>query len=308
MKRDPEVLNEKEAVRLWQRAAELQAEAVHKSEDLAETPESGGTDLVESEGYALAHVRAAALEAGIGAEFVDAALADLRADRALPQPKRGRRLARWFLSDPPETIVVRRVIEAAPTQVFSAMQAVFPEEHYRLTLKDQRGDPLDGGVLTFEIQGYGAAFPQGLAAESGWAGYREVLVSVRPVESDTSACEVTLRAPVARAHNFGLMIGGVATLLGSGGGAALVVGVAVTIGSLASVLPGIALAAGGALAGGGLVMGGFRKVWRYGTARGRRALEGLLGAIAARAQGGWGVSSGESEPPPALPGASSPID
>jgi hypothetical protein len=82
------------------------------------------------------------------------------------------------------------------------------------------------------------------------------------------------------------------------------VGVAVTVGPIASILPVIALAAGGALAGGGLVMGGFRKVWRYGTARGSRALEGLLGAIAARAQGGWGVSSGEREPPPGLLGPS----
>ena len=117
MESDPDFLDEEEAARLWQRAAQLQAEAAQRAEkaenETAETgaAESETADGAPPEGYALTHVRSAALEVGIANEFVDAALADLHAERTLPKKKR-RRLARWFLGNPPETHTVRRVIEA----------------------------------------------------------------------------------------------------------------------------------------------------------------------------------------------------
>ena len=308
--RDPEILNEEEAARLWKRAAQLQAEAAREAEALAEEPKSEEAEADPPEGYALTHVRAAALEAGIGDEFVDAALVDLRADRALPARRGGRRLARRFLGAPPETITVRRVIEASAPKVLSAMEAIFSGEPYRLTLRDQLGDPLDGGVLVFEIQGIGHPFPQGLAAEAGWAGYREVLASIRPIEGATPSCEVTLRGPVARAHNLNLALGGAATVGGSAGGAVVgalgltALGLTLGFGPIAAVVM-----VGGAVAGGGLVVKGYRALYRYGIGRGQRALDGLLGAVVGRAQGGWGItSSGDSEPPPALPSAPSSTD
>ena len=115
---DPEFLSEEEAARLWQRAAQLQAEAAQKAEapaeaaHEAEAPKSEESEVGPTEGYALTYVRSAALEVGITSEFVDAALADLRAERALPQRKR-RRLTRWLLHDAPETLTARRVIEAS---------------------------------------------------------------------------------------------------------------------------------------------------------------------------------------------------
>ena len=115
-------------------------------------------------------MRSAALEVGITDEFVDAALADLRAERALPQDKRGWRLARWFLKDPPETQTARRVIEAAPADVLSATEAVFPAEPYRLTLTDRRGDPLKGGFLVFDVQGLSSPFPRDFALEAKYGG------------------------------------------------------------------------------------------------------------------------------------------
>ncbi len=63
--RDPEVLSEEEAARLWERAAQLQAEAAGR----IEAPEVTDAAMA-SPGYALAHVRSAALEAGIASEFV----------------------------------------------------------------------------------------------------------------------------------------------------------------------------------------------------------------------------------------------
>ena len=69
------------------------------------------------------------------------------------------------------------------------------------------------------------------------------------------------------------------------------------------------LMAGGGLAGASLGVKGYRALYRVGIRRARTALEGLLGAIAGRAQGGWrGTPLGDGEPPPALPGASSPTD
>jgi len=68
---------------------------------------------MSASGYALTHVRSAALEAGIANEFVEAALADLRAERALPAAS-GSNVARKFLGHPPDTLTARRVLEATP--------------------------------------------------------------------------------------------------------------------------------------------------------------------------------------------------
>ncbi len=181
--RDPEVLSEQEAARLWERAAQLQAEAAGKVEPPAVHDES-----TPSSGYALAHVRSAALEAGIGTEFVDAALADLRVGRAHPPAEKSTSLARRFLNHPPDTITARRVIEATPQEVLSVMEAVFPAEPFRLTLTDQQGDPLDGGVLVFDIQGTTTLLLQGgFAFETREAGLRQVFVSLRSIEGSKSS-------------------------------------------------------------------------------------------------------------------------
>ncbi|MCH7857789.1 MAG: hypothetical protein IIB37_13625, partial [Gemmatimonadetes bacterium] len=67
------------------------------------------------------------------------------------------------------------------------------------------------------------------------------------------------------------------------------------------VAPAI-LVAGGAT-GGALGVTGYRAAYRYAMRRGQRALDGLLGAVASRAEGGWGITKLEDrEPPLALPG------
>jgi len=69
------------------------------------------------------------------------------------------------------------------------------------------------------------------------------------------------------------------------------------------------LTVGGVLAGASLGVKGYRAQYHYGIHRGRTALEGLVGAIAGSAQGGWRITPlGDGEPPPALPGAPSPTD
>ena len=279
--RDPEILSEEEAARLWERAAQLQAEAARR----VEAPDVQGATMA-SAGYALTHVRSAALEAGIASEFVDAALDDLRAERALPKVERNS-VARRFLNHPPDTITVRRVIEATPQEVISAMGAVFPDEPFRLTSTDQQGDPLDRGVLVFDIQGLNAPFPQGFALEAKWGGLRQVFVSLRPIEGSTPSCEMTVHSPVT-SHKVGLFQGLLATTLtGSAGFGVGLFGGSV-LGALGLVTAIVPIAAvGGVFLGGGLGVKGYRAVYGYCMRRGRKALEGLAGAVAVRAQGVW---------------------
>ncbi len=277
--RDPEVLSEQEAARLWERAARLQAEAAGKVEPPAVHDES-----TPSSGYALAHVRSAALEAGIGTEFVDAALADLRVERAHPPAEKSTSLARRFLNHPPDTITARRVIEATPQEVLSAMEAVFPGEPFRLTLTDQQGDPLDRGVLVFDIQGTTTLLLQGgFAFETREAGLRQVFVSLRSIEGSKSSCEMTMHSPVT-SHNLGLGIGLIVSALGAGlGGFAIgALGLAAGVGPLGAVA--------GVLVGAGLGVKGYRALYRYALRRGGKALQGLVGAVAVRAKGVWGGS------------------
>ena len=182
---DPEIISEDEADRIWGRAAQLQAEAGGeiKGQEVDSAP-------VATPGYAVTNVRAAALEAGIASEFVDAALADFRAERALPKLERSHALARRFLNHPPKTITVRRIIEATPQKVHSSMEAVFPAEPYRLTLTDQQGDPLDRGVLVFDIPGRGNPLEQGFVLVTAEAGLRQVFDLCHAGHQDQFAAQV----------------------------------------------------------------------------------------------------------------------
>ena len=274
--RDPEILSPEEAARLWERAAQLQAEAAGR----VESPDVPGSAMAPP-GYALVQVRSAALEAGIGHEFVEAALADLRVERARPPVEKSTSLARRFLNNPPDTITARRVIEATPQQVLSAMEAVFPDEPFRLTLTDQQGDPLDGGVLVFDMQGANSLLLQGgFAFETREAGLRQVFVSLRSIEGSPSACEMTMHSPVT-SHNVGLGVGLIVSGLSTGvGGFALgMLGLAMGIGPIGAVA--------GVLVGAGLGVKGYRALYRFALRRGGKALEGLVGAVAVRAKGVW---------------------
>ncbi len=306
---DREYVTEEEARRLWQRAAQLQAEAASRAEPLAAwrpgegegaapTGSAGGSP----EGYELTHVRAAALEAGIGSEFVDAAVADLRADRvtALGARGTGRTLSGRILGDPEASITVRRTLRATPRQVLDAMESVLPVEPFNLALLDREGDPLNGGVLTFDIQGAGMwVSGSGFLGDASYADLRQVCATLTPRQHG-AATELTMRGPVSGAWGWNAVAASTFTLIGGG------IGVGAAFGLSALLLPGVgplvvgAMVAGGGGAGGGLA--GYRAIYRHGQKRGRRALVALVSAVAARAEGGWagpprpGEPSGGAEP------------
>lgn len=302
-------LTEEEAARLWSRAAQLQAEAIRRSE-ASETAEASA-DLVAREGYDLEHVRTAAIEAGIGAEHFDAALADLRASRAVVMT--GGRLSRFLLGDPDDTITVSREIRASPARILQTMEEIFPHEPYRLTLTDRQGDPLDGGLLAFRIEGAGFTITEGFRGQASAADLREVLVTIRPLTGRAyEASEVVLRGPVAWAIRLNAAIGGVlvgvsttigvavSSVAGSATAAALA-GLGLAMWPVTGVIAAIIATGGAGLSGLGSLLG-FRKLYAWSLGKGRNGLEGLLAELAVRAQGGWGLglppgSEGTLDPP-----------
>jgi len=293
-------VSQEEATRLWKRAAEIQAEAARQAEIDAASTAAGDLDASldtgASDGYALTHVRAAAVEAGIGQEYVDAALADLRTEQALSS---GSGIARRFLGNPDEALTASRVINAPIGEVLGAMEVVMPAEPFNLSLKDRRGDPEAGGLLIFTIPGAsiaGASQP-GFTGQVSYADLREIYASIRPVGE--ASCVLTLRGPIAWAYSINAGIGSLVT----GGGAALGFGVGSgTAAVAAATLSAAGLAAAAPIVAavvvtGGLVAGGFggryflRRLYRYGLSRGEVALESVVSAVAMKAEGGWGFSA-----------------
>ncbi len=293
---DRELLSEVEATRLWQRAEELQAEEARRAEARAAADADPGvaSDARPVDGYALTHVRAAALEAGIGEEFVDAALAKVRADRhaGAAVAVHGRRIAKAVLGSPDDWLVVRRRIRATPAQVLAAMEALLPHEPYTLTLRERVGDPTGGGTLVFDIQGagFGSAAHPGFRGDASFADLREVWVTLLPLDGG-EASDVVLRGPVAWAFTLNAAGSGVMTAVTGGIGMMLGVAIGTGVAALGPVGLGVAVAVGGGVGGtGGLAL--FRAIYRYGLGRGRRALDALLATVAARAEGGWGFAPG----------------
>jgi hypothetical protein len=298
-------LSEEEAARLWQRAAQLQAEAAHREDSAEEAGAESHEEEASDEGYQLEHVRTAALEAGIDAEHLDAALADIRAERTPSMRSRGGQYARWLLDDPARAITVRRVVAAAPAEVLRSMERVFPGEPYRLALRHRQGDPLDGGLLVFDIEGAGfiAQSTGDFKGQASAADLRQVLVTLQPVrDGDSKKTEVTVRGPVAWAHgiNAGIGTGLVAVAGGIGLALSWPLGgwVAATLWGAGLLAPGAAAAIGAAATAlgtavtGRLGVEGLRVAYNLSLGMGRKALEALVSAVVLDAEGGWGLADG----------------
>jgi len=99
-----------------------------------------------------------------------------------------------------------------------------------------------------------------------------------------------VHSPVT-SHKLGLGLGmlGATITGGAGFGVGWLGGAALgALGLATGIAPVVAV--GGVLVGGGLGVKGFRALYHLAMRRAKKALEGLVGAVAARAQGVW-VSS-----------------
>lgn len=307
MSDEREFLSEEEAARLWSRAAQLQAEAAQRAElALGPGSESAGDDESAPEsGYALEHVVAAASEAGIGPEYLEAALVELRTQRALGDAGSARvwRTSRLLLGSREDAVSARRVVRADVQSVLAAMEAVLPADPYKLVLRDRKGDPTRGGVLVFDIPGAGLTGIEkgGFVGDASWANFRQVYATVTPRALEPGTSEMVVRAPVAWAMNLNASVAAAFLTAGSGVGIAVGAAGAVAIGTIATggvatVLGAVCIAAVGGVGALGSLRG-FRAIYRYALHRGENALEGLLSAVAAHAEGGWGLVPPPSHPP-----------
>jgi hypothetical protein len=283
--RESNVMSAADAVRVWRLSSQLQADATGQIRSIRI---SNPQENPPQDGYALAHVRSAAREAGIDGTFVESALIELRAWQMLPNVGRGHRLAWRLLGDPPDMIVTRRVINASEEEVFAAMQAVLPGEPFRLRLRDRQEGPEPGGLLLFDLPERTTPFERGFAHETNEAGLRQIVVSLREVTGSGGRCEMAVHSAMT-AHNTGSALGVVAaTVAGSlGFGLFGAVGLAAA-GAFGSPTWVAAIAGvGGALLGGVCGLKGIQAVYRFAASRARGALEGLVGAVASRAEGIW---------------------
>jgi hypothetical protein len=280
-------LKEREALEVWRRAAQLQAEG----ERTGETVEPEGLLARPPDDYPVDTVRQAAIEAGIEEDHVDAALAEVRAETVLPIITRDRKLAARFFGGLLDVVTVRRIIQAPPAEVLSTIMEIFRGDPYRLILSEKKGDPLDTGALVFDIEGLAFVRKPWFATEVSASAVRQIYASLRPEEGENQACEVTLHAPIAWSHNTGLVHGLIVSGVTGGVFGTAACGIAMAaLGGLMATPVGLVVAGGAAVAGSvagcGLGRNGYRAYCRYGIERARRAMERLVLDVAVRSEQG----------------------
>lgn len=295
-------LTAEEARALWERALEMQMEAARRAEERALSSGEVTDPKHEEWGFTAEEVAAAAREAGISAEFMDAALAEMQLGRSaeLGREDRVDRAADRLLHDPRKVLEISRQIAASPSEVLDVMRVLFPESPYFLTLKDVRGDPLADGVLVFAAPGWNAAIHQQTPFVHAmlYGGLDLLFITVRPRGKDEEAdapphSEIMIRAPLrnSRRSNWWWALGlGGTTSLGAGG-AGLVLGLVVGGAVLSPPLAAAAgLGAGLAAAGGtgAANVWAFRRMFGWGIGKAERALDDLLSAVDVRIRSGGG--------------------
>lgn len=274
---------EEQAQRIWRRAAELQAAAAERAE-LRRRAVTAGTVLA-LDGLSVADVREAAVQAGIGDEFVQAAIAELENEQEL-KPRPGSLLASTadrLLDDPPHVLTVAREIAGRPDRVLESMQRIFPNPPFGLLLRDTRGaEMFVDGVLVFDVSSDGprTSFQRKL----GSGAVSRLFVTLRTVRDHPDRCEITVRAPVGRL-GLNMFLSGGSTILGGGTGAAAGAAVGPTLAAVlgaggllyTSIIGAAAVVSG--VAFGGLVLGGYRTFFQRGLRRATDGLESLVQAV-----------------------------
>jgi len=251
------VLSSNEAMVVWRRAAELQAEAAAlleskmriATETRSMTAANGTSPSAESQAstiptdaYRLRDVEAAAAEAGISQRYVALALAELKSSptalqRTQPTSQFKERLATRMFGTTQRALSVSRIVRSAPREVLQAVGRTLQAPPWSLTLRDTLGGhPLDGGVLVFDL-------PAMTDANYRWTWTRygvyvpEVRVTLASVPGDARACEVTMHVDLraglsANIAGYSIATGGVSSM-------GAVIGAAVA--SKAWLMAGVAL-------------------------------------------------------------------
>ncbi len=288
-------ISEEQARRLWERAAELQAEATRRQEQEKgqsageALPGSTSGDNDEAGGYSLLHVREAGAEAGIQPEFVDMALAEetvLELEGGGGETRLDR-IATRLLRDGRPALEVRRSFAYPAHAVWLTLEDVLRGEPNEFDLLElQGGSPVEGGIAIFESpkrHRESDALPYWSTA----ADTLRYLVAIRGNEGEEEArgCQVLVRVPLRRSRriNGGLGVGAVGLFGGLGGaGGAGVVGLLAGSGGMAAIPLALALGLGtlgGAVGVGALSRRGWIAIYRWALRGMVRALEKALNKV-----------------------------
>lgn len=303
----PARLTEDQAAWLWQRAAEMQARALHQLESrepaLTEGASEADPDPFADDGFALEDVRRAAEEAGIHPDFVERALVQLRNEsREMAGPTGPMDLwADRLLGGPNGSMTARRTLRGKGDAVLAALDRVLTGPGYDLSLEDMSGDdPLNGATLSFRVGGFSGASTDEFAWRAAWLWAQTLLVTVRPAPGrgpdDDEAWEVELTVPLRkgrRANAWGsLFTAGFAGLPGGAVGAAAGFGIGTAL-ALPAALAGAVIVAGAAVGLGGSGWGGaafYRLGWRHGATEMARTLDDTLRKVALHLRTGGAFS------------------
>jgi eukaryotic-like serine/threonine-protein kinase len=297
------VLSEKDAAAVWQRAAQLQAEAAHRMERsvmLSPSPSASpqdGTVALPTDTYRVRDVEAAAVEAGISRQFVAIALAEQSAAgnagalAVVPLDAKLDRRVTTMLGTTDRSISVSRVIKASPKVTLQCIGRVFTTNPYLMKVRETvNGHPLDGGILRFEVANLYRAMSDGSYTGGVTGPGRSLIyycnqldlyllnVTLKPRgTAESPECEVVITGDLRDGQRKNLKaaywsIGGVTT---GAVGAALPLGMKV-LGALALASP--VAAAAGAL-GAFCAMGLYREVFRRALRKAREELDRLLFAL-----------------------------
>jgi hypothetical protein len=277
---------EEQARRLWERAAQLQAEAAQREEERAgEARGEGGEEKLlpgatdEGIGYSLANVRQAGMEVGIKPEFLDLALGEdlvLELEGGSEEGQYDRAVQR-ILKDDRRAMEIGKDFSHPARAVWLSLETAFVSEPNHFDLLEVRaGLPEEGGVAVFEAP-YISTNDGSLRYWSAAADTKRYLVRVTP-RGDGGGCEALIRIPLRRSRRIagGVELGFMTGLgiLGGWGGMGIV-GLLVGTGGMAALPLGVALSAGalgGAVGVGGLTRAGLNAVYRSVL----RSLEGNL--------------------------------
>jgi serine/threonine protein kinase len=329
-------LSSDDAMLVWRRAAELQAEAAARLESRMRTVsgtkqlvatsmdsaagsnsaalniqddvrDATATSVTPTDSYRLRDVEAAAVEAGISQRYVALALDELRASpnavqRAQPIPRWKESLATRILGTTQRTLSVTRRYSASPRAVLQVLGRSLQAAPWSLSLRDTLGGhPLDGGVLVFEL-------PAMVDYNYKWTWTRygvyapELRVSLGPAPGSAKACEVTVHVSLregltANITGYSLIATGGGTLTGF---------IGALIAKKAMLLAGAALA-GSALAAGvltGVALLAFAgPLYRWEIRKTEAELQAALGAIDAALRS-IDIFGDAPTPPPPRPASS----
>jgi eukaryotic-like serine/threonine-protein kinase len=297
--RGSELLSERDAAAVWQRAAQLQAEAARRMEKnltLGSAPRATSpTSPIDA--YNLRDVEAAAVEAGISRQFVAIALAERTATATpggaalAPLDERDERRMTALFGTDDRSISASRTIRASPKVALQVVGRVFTAAPYHLTVREVvNGHPLDGGILRFDVPNLYKAMSDGRVTGTGYMGSGALIYRCGQLEIATlnvtlkargnaanPECEVVISGDLRdgfrkQRRALGWTVAGTST--GILGGALPLA--AKIIGSLAfAVTPALGIAA---LAGVGATYG-YRAITRGALRKGREALAQALEAL-----------------------------